>query len=151
MPVCVGQQSVEGKRIPFGFRHRTLPHFTKDDFNPEVRGFVENPYLRGLTPQEFFFHAMADPLSRLRVTRALDRLLSFPLLRSLRLCGPAHDCADLLNRYSMDQEAGVHLISPPTSAHGRWPRCAWNDLTEASTSISTGGEPPTRLGTTRPS
>ena len=59
MPVCVGQQSVEGKRIPFGFRHRTLPHFTKDDFNPEVRGFVENPYLRGLTPQEFFFHAMA--------------------------------------------------------------------------------------------
>ncbi|KAH8115265.1 hypothetical protein DFH11DRAFT_1726131 [Phellopilus nigrolimitatus] len=38
----VGQQSVEGKRIPFGFRHRTLPHFTKDDFSPEVRGFVEN-------------------------------------------------------------------------------------------------------------
>ncbi|KAF7293441.1 DNA-directed RNA polymerase subunit [Mycena indigotica] len=39
--------------------HRTLPHFTKDDFSPEARGFVENSYLRGLTPQEFFFHAMA--------------------------------------------------------------------------------------------
>src|SRR6185437_5550518 len=24
----------------------------------ESRGFVENSYLRGLTPQEFFFHAM---------------------------------------------------------------------------------------------
>jgi DNA-directed RNA polymerase II subunit RPB1 len=59
MSVCVGQQSVEGKRIPFGFRHRTLPHFAKDDFSPEARGFVENSYLRGLTPQEFFFHAMA--------------------------------------------------------------------------------------------
>jgi DNA-directed RNA polymerase II subunit RPB1 len=59
MSVCVGQQSVEGRRIPFGFRHRTLPHFTKDDFTPEARGFVENSYLRGLTPQEFFFHAMA--------------------------------------------------------------------------------------------
>ncbi|KAI0028851.1 DNA-directed RNA polymerase II, subunit 1 [Vararia minispora EC-137] len=59
MSVCVGQQSVEGKRIPFGFRHRTLPHFVKDDFSPEARGFVENSYLRGLTPQEFFFHAMA--------------------------------------------------------------------------------------------
>ena len=59
MSVCVGQQSVEGRRIPFGFRHRTLPHFTKDDFSPESRGFVENSYLRGLTPQEFFFHAMA--------------------------------------------------------------------------------------------
>ncbi|KZT68820.1 DNA-directed RNA polymerase II, subunit 1 [Daedalea quercina L-15889] len=59
MSVCVGQQIVEGRRIPFGFRHRTLPHFTKDDFSPEARGFVENSYLRGLTPQEFFFHAMA--------------------------------------------------------------------------------------------
>lgn len=59
MSVCVGQQSVEGRRILFGFRHRTLPHFTKDDFSPEARGFVENSYLRGLTPQEFFFHTMA--------------------------------------------------------------------------------------------
>lgn len=59
MSVCVGQQSVEGRCIPFGFRPRTLPHFTKDDFSPESRGFVENSYLRGLTPQEFFFHAMA--------------------------------------------------------------------------------------------
>ncbi|XVE87489.1 hypothetical protein DITRI_Ditri18aG0121500 [Diplodiscus trichospermus] len=58
MTACVGQQNVEGKRIPFGFIDRTLPHFTKDDYGPESRGFVENSYLRGLTPQEFFFHAM---------------------------------------------------------------------------------------------
>lgn len=58
MMACVGQQNVEGKRIPFGFRDRTLPHFVKDDYGPESRGFVENSYLRGLTPQEFFFHAM---------------------------------------------------------------------------------------------
>ncbi|KAL8143181.1 hypothetical protein V2J09_016213 [Rumex salicifolius] len=58
MTACVGQQNVEGKRIPFGFNGRTLPHFTKDDYGPESRGFVENSYLRGLTPQEFFFHAM---------------------------------------------------------------------------------------------
>jgi len=55
---CVGQQNVEGKRIPYGFKKRTLPHFSKDDLGPESRGFVENSYLRGLTPQEFFFHAM---------------------------------------------------------------------------------------------
>lgn len=54
---CVGQQNVEGKRIPFGFRKRTLPHFIKDDYGPESRGFVENSYLAGLTPSEFFFHA----------------------------------------------------------------------------------------------
>lgn len=58
MIACVGQQNVEGKRIPFGFAGRTLPHFTKDDLGPESRGFVENSYLRGLTPQELFFHAM---------------------------------------------------------------------------------------------
>ncbi|PJF20167.1 DNA-directed RNA polymerase subunit [Paramicrosporidium saccamoebae] len=58
MTACVGQQNVEGRRIPFGFRYRTLPHFTKDDYGPESRGFAENSYLRGLTPQEFFFHAM---------------------------------------------------------------------------------------------
>ncbi|CDF38608.1 DNA-directed RNA polymerase rpb1 [Chondrus crispus] len=55
---CVGQQNVEGKRIAYGFNRRTLPHFVLDDLGPESRGFVENSYLRGLTPSEFFFHAM---------------------------------------------------------------------------------------------
>ncbi|OWZ41000.1 DNA-directed RNA polymerase II subunit RPB1 [Cryptococcus neoformans c8] len=58
MSGVVGQQFVEGKRISFGFRHRSLPHFSRDDYGPESRGFVENSYLRGLTPQEFWFHAM---------------------------------------------------------------------------------------------
>ena len=55
---CVGQQSVEGKRIMYGFDNRTLPHFTKYDDGPESRGFVENSFINGLTAQEFFFHAM---------------------------------------------------------------------------------------------
>jgi DNA-directed RNA polymerase II subunit RPB1 len=58
MIACVGQQNVEGKRIPYGFRNRTLPHYPKMDVGAESRGFVENSYLRGLEPQEFFFHAM---------------------------------------------------------------------------------------------
>ena len=49
---------MNGKRIPFGFKNRSLPHFNKDDLGPESRGFVENSYLKGLTPQEFYFHAM---------------------------------------------------------------------------------------------
>ena len=56
--MCIRDRSVEGKRIAFGFADRTLPHFSKDDYSPESKGFVENSYLRGLTPQEFFFHAM---------------------------------------------------------------------------------------------
>jgi DNA-directed RNA polymerase II subunit RPB1 len=58
MAACVGQQNIEGKRIPFGFSDRTLTHFMKNDCGPESHGFVENSYLQGLTPQEFFFHAM---------------------------------------------------------------------------------------------
>ena len=54
----VGQQNVEGKRIPFNFHHRTLPHFLKDDYKAESKGFVENSFLKGLTPSEFYFHAM---------------------------------------------------------------------------------------------
>ena len=56
---CVGQQNVEGKRIPFGFKRRALPHYTRDDFGPESRGYVYNSYISGLTPQELFYHAMA--------------------------------------------------------------------------------------------
>jgi DNA-directed RNA polymerase II subunit RPB1 len=55
---CLGQQNVDGKRIPYGFEHRTLPHFTKFDDSPGARGFVESSYINGLTPQELFFHAM---------------------------------------------------------------------------------------------
>jgi len=55
---CLGQQKVDGKRIPYGFTDRTLPHFLKYDDSPEGRGFVENSFIGGLSPQEFFFHAM---------------------------------------------------------------------------------------------
>ena len=55
---CLGQQNVDGKRIPYGFDHRTLPHFTKFDDTPSARGFVESSYINGLSPQELFFHAM---------------------------------------------------------------------------------------------
>lgn len=55
---CCGQQNVDGKRIPFGFNRRTLPHFVKDDYGPASRGFVESSYVSGLTPSEFYFHAM---------------------------------------------------------------------------------------------
>jgi DNA-directed RNA polymerase II subunit RPB1 len=55
---CVAQVKVEGKRIPYGFTSRTLPHYQKFDDGPDARGFVENGFIHGLTPQEVFFHAM---------------------------------------------------------------------------------------------
>ena len=55
---CLGQQNVDGKRIPYGFNNRTLPHYTQYDDGPSARGFVESSFIGGLTPQELFFHAM---------------------------------------------------------------------------------------------
>ena len=55
---CLGQQNVDGKRIPYGFEDRTLPHYTKYDDSPNARGFVENSFISGLSPQELFFHAI---------------------------------------------------------------------------------------------
>ena len=54
----LGQQNVDGRRIPYGFESRTLPHYNKFDDGPGARGFVENSYISGLTAPELFFHAM---------------------------------------------------------------------------------------------
>jgi hypothetical protein len=59
MTSCLGQQAIDGKRIPYGFESRTLPHFTKYDDSPDARGFVESSFISGLRPEELFFHAMA--------------------------------------------------------------------------------------------
>ena len=59
MLACVGQQAPEGRRIPYGFSDRTLPHYKKFDDGAEARGFVESSFIEGLTPQEFFFHAIS--------------------------------------------------------------------------------------------
>lgn len=59
MIACVGQQAINGKRVPNGFEDRALPHFEKFSKVPAARGFVQNSFYSGLTPTEFFFHTMA--------------------------------------------------------------------------------------------
>jgi len=58
MIALLGQQNVDGKRIQYTMDDRTLPHFAKFDDGPESRGFVENSFISGIRPAEFFFHAM---------------------------------------------------------------------------------------------
>jgi DNA-directed RNA polymerase beta' subunit len=77
MTVMVGQQNLEGKRMPMIFGGelgaRTLPCYLGEDMYRErineadcifdrvleSRGRVMSPYRKGLTPQEYFFCAMA--------------------------------------------------------------------------------------------
>ncbi|MFW6317913.1 MAG: DNA-directed RNA polymerase subunit A', partial [Halorubrum sp.] len=58
MAGSVGQQAVRGERINRGYEDRTLSHYRPNDLSSEAHGFVENSYRGGLTPEEFFFHAM---------------------------------------------------------------------------------------------
>jgi DNA-directed RNA polymerase II subunit RPB1 len=58
MTACLGQQNVDGKRIPYSYDARTLPHFTKYDDTPAARGFVKSNFIGGLSPTELYFHAM---------------------------------------------------------------------------------------------
>ena len=55
---CLGQQNVDGKRIPYGFDDRTLPISRNMTIRlvPEV--LWRTVFIGGLTPEELFFHAM---------------------------------------------------------------------------------------------
>lgn len=61
----LGQQNLEGKRVTPALNHgqRTLPHYPFGQIDKEreyeSRGFIRNSFIHGLTPEEFFFHAMS--------------------------------------------------------------------------------------------
>lgn len=59
MVALLGQQFIVGKRVQNTLQDRTMPHFTKYNHGLEAHGFVENSFISGLRPAEFFFHAMA--------------------------------------------------------------------------------------------
>ncbi len=58
MAAMLGQQSIRGKRLYRGYRGRVLTHFKPRDLGAKAKGFITNSYKSGLTPQEYFFHAM---------------------------------------------------------------------------------------------
>jgi DNA-directed RNA polymerase beta' subunit len=61
----LGQQNLEGKRVTPQLNNgkRTLPHYPfeiKDiEKKYESRGFIRHSFIRGLNPEEFFFHSMS--------------------------------------------------------------------------------------------
>jgi DNA-directed RNA polymerase beta' subunit len=59
MVATLGQTAIEGRRVPNGFQHRTLPHFKRFDDSAQARGFIPSSFIKGLQPDEFFFHAMS--------------------------------------------------------------------------------------------
>jgi len=57
----LGQNNVDGRRIQAEIDDctRTLPCFERGDKHPLTRGFIENSFMKGLSPSEFFFHSKA--------------------------------------------------------------------------------------------
>jgi DNA-directed RNA polymerase subunit A' len=58
MSALVAQQTVRSKRLTRGYRRRTLPYFKQALLTGTERGFVYSSFRKGLTPYEFFHHAM---------------------------------------------------------------------------------------------
>ncbi|GER49429.1 DNA-directed RNA polymerase [Striga asiatica] len=55
----LGQQELEGKRVPRMVSGKTLPSFPPWDFSSRAGGFISSCFLSGLRPQEYYFHCMA--------------------------------------------------------------------------------------------
>jgi len=67
--MSVGQLYLNGARYPVNYSERGSPYFHRLSRDPRARGFIANQYSIGLTPDEFFMHAMESRLAI--VTRAL--------------------------------------------------------------------------------
>ncbi|CAN0909974.1 DNA-directed RNA polymerase I subunit 1 [Linum grandiflorum] len=55
----LGQQELEGKRVPRMVSGKTLPSFHPWDWAARAGGFIIDRFLTGLRPQEYYFHCMA--------------------------------------------------------------------------------------------
>jgi len=55
----LGQQELEGRRVPRMASGKTLPCFAAYDSGARSGGFVGDRFLTGLRPQEYYFHCMA--------------------------------------------------------------------------------------------
>jgi DNA-directed RNA polymerase I subunit RPA1 len=55
----LGQQVLEGRRVPTMVSGKTLPCFRPYEVNIRAGGYITDRFLTGIRPQEYYFHAMA--------------------------------------------------------------------------------------------
>lgn len=56
---ALGQQELEGRRVPVMVSGKTLPSFKPFETKAIAGGYVASRFLTGVKPQEFYFHCMA--------------------------------------------------------------------------------------------
>ncbi|KAA8626596.1 DNA-directed RNA polymerase [Pyrenophora tritici-repentis] len=55
----LGQQVLEGRRVPVMISGKTLPCFKPFETSVRAGGYIVNRFLTGIRPQEYYFHMMA--------------------------------------------------------------------------------------------
>ena len=55
----LGQQTLEGRRVPVMVSGKTLPSFKPFETKIRAGGYIGDRFLTGIKPQEYYFHAMA--------------------------------------------------------------------------------------------
>ncbi|MBP2200947.1 DNA-directed RNA polymerase subunit A' [Methanococcus voltae] len=122
MAASVGQQSVRGGRVFRGYRDRTLPHFGKKSLDAKSHGFVRSCYKKGLSPSEYFFHAMGgrEGLVDQAVRTAQSGYMQRRLVNALQdiraeYDGTVRDSRGLVVQF----EYGEDLVDPAKADHGK--------------------------------
>ncbi|RLE82275.1 MAG: DNA-directed RNA polymerase subunit A' [Thermoprotei archaeon] len=122
MVALLGQQSVRGQRIKRGYLNRPLTHFKPGDLGARARGFVYNSFSKGLTPTEFFFHAMGgrEGLVDTAVRTAQSGYMQRRLINALQDLHVAYDGTVRTAQNKVVQlRYGEDGIDPSRSEHGR--------------------------------
>eukprot|EP00962_Isochrysis_galbana_P035621 scaffold12216_cov112-Isochrysis_galbana.AAC.1 len=57
--VMLGQQELEGRRVPLGPSGATAPCFAPYELSSRAGGYITDRFLTGVRPPEFYFHCMA--------------------------------------------------------------------------------------------
>lgn len=122
MSTCVGQQSVRGERITRGYGERTLPHFKRGDLGAAAKGFIKSSYKTGLSPTEFFFHAiggregLVDTAVRTSQSGYLQRRLINALQDlEVKYDGTVRDTRGLIVQFKYGEDG----IDPSKSDYGK--------------------------------
>ncbi|WP_254543140.1 DNA-directed RNA polymerase subunit A' [Halomarina pelagica] len=120
MAGCVGQQAVRGERINRGYEDRTLSHYQRNNLSADAHGFVESSYRAGLTPREFFFHAMGgrEGLVDTAVRTSKSGYLQRRLINALseletQYDGTVRDTSDTIVQFEFGEDgtSPVHVSS----------------------------------------
>ncbi|KAL9051276.1 MAG: hypothetical protein Q9162_006119 [Coniocarpon cinnabarinum] len=89
----LGQQNLEGRRVPVMVSGKTLPSFS--GFEPSLRagGYITDRFLTGVRPQEYYFHSMSgrEGLVDTAVKTSRSGYLQRCVIKGLEGCTAGHD------------------------------------------------------------